>query len=73
MTSSSEDVLDDTKDVDEDSKTESSNLAPRRPQDTNNNSKRDLENVEASNNDNKLDSQISALIFTLTIFIQMTG
>ena len=68
MTSSSEVDLDDTKDDDEDSTAESSDMAPRRPQDTNNNSKRDLENVEASNNDNSLDSQISASMFTFDNF-----
>ena len=57
MTSSSEVDLDDTKDDDEDSTAESSDMAPRRPQDTNNNSKRDLENVKASNHNNDEISQ----------------
>ena len=73
LTSSSEVDLDDTKGDDEDSTAESSDMAPRRPQDTNNNSKRDLENVKASNHDNEEISQISSIMSTSTIFIQMTG
>ena len=58
LTSSPSEVdLDDTS-GNEDSKTDSSDdMAPRRPQDTNNNSKRDLENIEASNNDDEDNSQ----------------